>query len=174
MPVANYSKALAQRSDCKDFYEKLKALNDLFENEEFANFMDSKFIASSEKEKLINFLCQKLFAEKEEFNNFIKILAENKRLDLIPKIFLALSDLINKDANSSAGTIYSKQELKAEERLKLELSLSEKVGKKISLSWKASSEDQSLKVSLDELGYEIYLSKNVIKNKLEEAILKTL
>jgi len=105
--------------------------------------------------------------------NFIKILGENKRLDLIPAISKVLNAELQKVANEYEGVLTSKETLDANALSNLEETLKKYTGSTIKLTQKVSDLD-GLRVSVDDLGIEVNFSKQRVKEQLIDFIKKSL
>jgi len=105
--------------------------------------------------------------------NFIKILGENKRLDLIPAIAKVLNAELQKASNKYEGIVKSAKALDDKELGKLEQTLAKYTGSEISLKQEKSDLD-GLRVSVDDLGIEVNFSKQRVKEQLIDFIKKSL
>ena len=105
--------------------------------------------------------------------NFIKILGENKRLDLIPAIAKVLNADLQKVSNEYEGVLTSKETLDEKALSNLEETLKKYTGSKIKLTQEKSDVD-GLRVSVDDLGIEVNFSKQRVKDQLIDFIKKSL
>lgn len=105
--------------------------------------------------------------------NFIKILGENKRLDLIPAIAKVLNSDLQKVSNEYEGVLKSKETLDAAALGNLEKTLKKYTGSSIKLKQEKSDLD-GLRVSVDDLGIEVNFSKQRVKEQLIDFIKKSL
>jgi len=105
--------------------------------------------------------------------NFIKVLGEKKRLDLIPVISKVMSALIQKESNAYEGVIKSKRTLDQESIEKLEVTMNRYTGSQIKLK-QIESDLDGLRVSVDDLGIEVNFSKERVKEQLIDFIKKSL
>jgi len=105
--------------------------------------------------------------------NFIKILGENKRLDLIPAIAKVLNAELQKVSNEYEGVLKSKDDLDASALENLEETLKKYTGTTIKLTQEKSDLD-GLRVSVDDLGIEVNFSKERVKEQLIDFIKKSL
>ena len=105
--------------------------------------------------------------------NFIKILGENKRLDLIPAIAKVLNSDLQKVSNEYEGVLTSKKTLDAKALSNLEETLKKYTGSSIKLTQEKSNLD-GLRVSVDDLGIEVNFSKQRVKEQLIDFIKKSL
>jgi F-type H+-transporting ATPase subunit delta len=95
--------------------------------------------------------------------NFIKILGENKRLDLIPAIAKVLNAELQKESNKYEGVLKSSKKLGKEELSKLEKTLEKYTGSKIKLTQEKTDLD-GLRVSVDDLGIRLTSLSRELKN----------
>jgi len=105
--------------------------------------------------------------------NFIKILGENKRLDLIPAITKVLNADLQKVANEYEGVLRTKTTLDTDALDNLEVTLKKYTGSTIKLTQEKSEKD-GLHVAVDDLGIEVNFSKQRVKEQLIDFIKKSL
>ncbi|EAI4827577.1 F0F1 ATP synthase subunit delta [Campylobacter lari] len=165
-----YAKAILERNDFEDFYSNLLELSSAFASNKFIDILNSYEIKQDEKLELILSL---LNNPSDAFKNFINLIVDNKREMLIPEITKELSEQKASKENTFLGQVYSKEKLSEEEIKNLEEKLSLKFNAKIRLDSKISDND-SVKISLDGLGYEISFSMQSLKAKMNEYILKAI
>ncbi|HEC1726945.1 F0F1 ATP synthase subunit delta [Campylobacter lari] len=165
-----YAKAILERNDFEDFYSNLLELSSAFASNKFIDILNSYEIKQDKKLELILSL---LNNPSDAFKNFINLIVDNKREMLIPEITKELSEQKASKENTFLGQVYSKEKLSEEEIKNLEEKLSLKFNAKIRLDSKISDND-SVKISLDGLGYEISFSMQSLKAKMNEYILKAI
>ncbi|MCW0227275.1 F0F1 ATP synthase subunit delta [Campylobacter lari] len=165
-----YAKAILERNDFEDFYSNLLELSSAFASNKFIDILNSYEIKQDKKLELILSL---LNNPSDAFKNFINLIVDNKREMLIPEITKELSEQKASKENTFLGQVYSKEKLSEEEIKNLEEKLSLKFNAKIRLNSKISDND-SVKISLDGLGYEISFSMQSLKAKMNEYILKAI
>ena len=105
--------------------------------------------------------------------NFIKILGENRRLDLIPAIAKVVYSELQKESNSYEGILRTKTNVEDSVVAKLEATLAKHTGSTIKLS-QALSDVDGLRVTVDDLGIEVNFSKDRVKEQLIDFIQKSL
>ena len=105
--------------------------------------------------------------------NFLKILTQNSRLYLIPFVLEELRKQKALKEQIYSGIVFSKNEVDSSKLLELEKALSKKFAVNIKLTNKLSK-DSGVKISLDELGYEISFSMQNLQMKMSDYILKTM
>ncbi|ECH5954952.1 F0F1 ATP synthase subunit delta [Campylobacter jejuni] len=163
-----YAKAIASRADINDFYQNLCILNSAFVLPKFKNIIESNEI---KKERKMEFLDSFLDIKNSSFQNFLRLLIENSRLECIPQIVKELERQKAFKENIFVGIVYSKEKLSQENLKDLEVKLNKKFDANIKLNNKISQDD-SVKIELEELGYELSFSMKAFQNKLNEYILK--
>ncbi len=167
-----YATALSSVSkDIKGIAKVLNVLTEVITTEEVKTALTSPIIASEKKTEMI------LSALGKNADvilvNFIKILGENKRLDLIPAIAKVLNTDLQKESNKYEGVLKSSKKLDKEELNKLEETLKKYTGSTIKLKQEKTDLD-GLRVSVDDLGIEVNFSKQRVKEQLIDFIKKSL
>jgi len=105
--------------------------------------------------------------------NFIRVVGENGRLELVPAISKMLNYEIQKDTNKYDGKVYSSGSLTQDELNSLEERLKAHTGSQIVLTQVDDSFD-GMKVVVEDLGIEVNFSKQRVKEQLIEFITKAL
>jgi F-type H+-transporting ATPase subunit delta len=105
--------------------------------------------------------------------NFIKILGENNRLDLIPAIAKVLNAEQQRISNQYEGVVRSTSSLDEESLNTLEETLKKYTGASIKLK-QEQSDIEGLRVLVDDLGIEVNFSKQRVKEQLIDFIKKSL
>jgi len=149
----------------------LEAVAKAYKNDKFDHIMRSNDISDASKSQLI--LDMVAPANSTLVNNFIKLLAENGRLLLIPAISEQLSREISKANRTFTGRIYSSNVVDQVSVEAIARDLGNKMGAMISLSYVASDFD-GIRVEVDDLNVEINFSKNRLNAQLIEHILKAI
>jgi F-type H+-transporting ATPase subunit delta len=133
--------------------------------------LTSPLISNSQKTA---FILDSLGAKSDvKLENFIKIIGENGRLELLPIVARVLKQAIQKETNEYEGTVESTTELKAQELQNLQESLKKYTGSTITLTQK-QSDIAGIKVSVEDLGIEVNFSKQRVKEQLIDFITKSL
>jgi len=167
-----YAKALSSVSkDIKGISAILNVLTEAINVDEVKTALTSPLISDEKKtEMILSTLGKDVDAT---LVNFIKILGENKRLDLIPAIAKVLNAELQKESNEYEGVLKSSNELSKDELSKLEASLQKYTGSTIKLTQEKTDLD-GLRVSVDDLGIEVNFSKQRVKEQLIDFIKKSL
>ena len=142
-----------------------------FENEKFVDFISSPSIAASAKEEIL--LAGVAKVGNEKINNFLKLLAEKNRLELIPVIADQLLKEISVVNNAFTGKIFSDTDMDSKTVDSLSTGLSKKVDANISLEFVKTNFD-GIKVEVEDLGIELNFSKERINSSLIDHILKAI
>lgn len=172
-----YTKALI-KSSSKDELERynryFQILDKIFENSKIRLILSSIEINESKKSKLLIDILKKV--EKnidKKFENFLKLLAEKKRIYLIPIVAKELQKELSLMENRFTGTIYSESNFTKNEIARIEKMVSQKIGSSITLNQSSKLYD-GIKVEVDALGIEIGFSKSKVKKDIIEHILKAI
>jgi F-type H+-transporting ATPase subunit delta len=147
------------------------ALSSQFEKESFVDFISAPMISSSVKEEILLAAVEK--AKSEKINNFLKLLAEKNRLELIPEIANQISKEIAVVNNAYTGKIFSDLDMDAKTVEALSSGLGKKVNANITLEFVKTNFD-GIKVEVEDLGIEINFSKQRINASLINHILKAI
>jgi len=167
-----YATALSSVSkDIKGIAGVLNVLTEVISTDEVKTALTSPIVAAEKKTEMILSTLGK--DADATLVNFIKILGENKRLDLIPAIAKVLNADLQKESNKYEGVLKSSKKLGKEELGKLEKTLEKYTGSKIKLTQKKTDLD-GLRVSVDDLGIEVNFSKERVKEQLIDFIKKSL
>ncbi len=167
-----YATALTSASsDIKSLSKILNVLTEAISNDEVKRVLTSPIVSAKKKTEMI--LAALGDAADTTLTNFIKILGENKRLDLIPAIAKVLNAELQKASNKYEGVVKSGNKLGKEELTKLEETLSGYTGATIKLTQEKTDLD-GIRVSVDDLGIEVNFSKQRVKEQLIDFIKKSL
>jgi F-type H+-transporting ATPase subunit delta len=166
-----YVKALTKDSDISklsQINEDLKLISTAYANDKFKEIIASVDVKANEKVDLINSFIQ---SQNSTLTNLVKLLSDNKRLNIIPTISSELDKEVSKLTNSYVGVIYSNEKLEDDYVSKLEADFAKKFECKLSLINEICDYD-GIKVSIDGLGVEISFAKNIFKAQMIEHILQ--
>jgi F-type H+-transporting ATPase subunit delta len=167
-----YATALSSASkDVASVSKILNVLTEVISNDEVKTLLTSPIVAAEKKTEMI--LAALGESADQVLTNFIKILGENKRLDLIPAIAKVLNADLQKASNKYEGVLKSSKKLEKEELAKLEETLAKYTGSTIKLKQEKTDLD-GLRVSVDDLGIEVNFSKQRVKEQLIDFIKKSL
>ena len=152
------------------YSEVLNAIASLFSDDNISEKINSPLISSSDK---VAFILDGVKDADSNLTNFIKILGENGRLNLIPTIAKSLNQELQKESNEYEGVVTSSNTLDDKELQELESSLQKYTGSTIKLTQEKSDLD-GIKVTVDDLGIEVNFSKQRVKEQLIDFITKSL
>ncbi|UPT77010.1 F0F1 ATP synthase subunit delta [Sulfurovum sp. XGS-02] len=166
-----YAKALSSVSkDLPGVLEVLNVLSEVVSSTEIKSTLTSPIISSEDKTAMI---LSSLGESDATLVNFIKILGENGRLDLLPIITKVLNSDQQKASNSYEGVLKSASSLDEAAVANLEETLKKYTGSMIKLTQEKSDFD-GVRVSVDDLGIEVNFSKQRVKEQLIDFIKKSL
>jgi len=166
-----YAKALSSVSkDLPGILEVLNVLSEVVSSAEIKSTLTSPIISSEEKTAMI---LSALSDNDVILVNFIKILGENGRLDLIPAITKVLNSDQQRVSNEYEGVLKSTSSLDEATLANLEETLKKYTGSTIKLTQEKSDLD-GVRVSVDDLGIEVNFSKQRVKEQLIDFIKKSL
>ena len=167
-----YAKALSLTSkDLTAVAEVLNVLTEVISEEDINRILTSPMVADEKKTEMILSALGK--NADSSLVNFIKVLGEKKRLDLIPAIAKVVNSDLQKELNQYEGVLKSKETLGDKELSKLEKTLKKYTGSTIKLTQEKTDLD-GLRVSVDDLGIEVNFSKQRVKEQLIDFIKKSL
>ena len=166
-----YAKALSSVSkDLPGILEVLNVLSEVVSSTEVKSTLTSPIISSENKTAMI---LSALSDNDAVLVNFIKILGENGRLDLIPAITKVLNSDQQRVSNEYEGVLKSTSSLDEGVLADLEETLKKYTGSTIKLT-QEKSDLEGLRVSVDDLGIEVNFSKQRVKEQLIDFIKKSL
>jgi len=167
-----YAKALSSVSkDIAGVAEVLNMITVAIDTDAVRVALNSPIVSSDKKTEMI---LATLGENKDTvLINFIKILGENKRLDLIPNIAKVLNTDLQKVSNKYEGVLKSKNTLDDETLSNLENTLKQYTGSTIKLT-QEKVDFEGMRVSIDDLGIEVNFSKQRVKEQLIDFIKKSL
>jgi len=166
-----YAQALSCVSkDLPAILEVLNVLSEVTSSPEIRSTLLSPIISSDQKTAMI---LAAVSDDDSTLINFIKILGENKRLDLIPAITKVLNTDQQRVANEYEGVLKSASTLDEATLANLEETLKKYTGSTIKLTQEKTNLD-GLRVSVDDLGIEVNFSKQRVKEQLIDFIKKSL
>jgi F-type H+-transporting ATPase subunit delta len=169
-----YVKALNDSLDtdaitaASDIFQGLAAA---FENKKFLHVIENRDVPNSQKEELL--LDAVKNANSDKLNNFIKLLVENGRINIIPAISIELTKQISRINKSYGGKVYSDTDIDAVTLEGISKGLGKKMDATISLEMIKNDFD-GIKVEVEDLGVEVNFSKSRLNAQLIEHILKAI
>ncbi|MFT7824194.1 MAG: F0F1 ATP synthase subunit delta [Sulfurimonas sp.] len=149
----------------------LNILSEVISSKEVMTALTSPIIEAEKKSEMV--LKALGDSANAAMKNFIKILGENKRLDLIPVIAKVLNKELQKESNHYEGIVKSGNALEDGALTDLEETLQKYTGAEVKLTQEKSDLD-GLRVTVDDLGIEVNFSKQRVKEQLIDFIKKSL
>lgn len=166
-----YAQALSSVSkDLSGILEVLNVLSEVISSSEIKSTLTSPIISSEQKTAMI---LSAISDDDHILVNFIKVLGENKRLDLIPAITKVLNTDQQRVSNEYEGVLKSTSSLDEATLANLEETLKRYTGSTIKLT-QEKTDLEGLRVSVDDLGIEVNFSKQRVKEQLIDFIKKSL
>ena len=151
--------------------EVLNALSMAISEKEIMTILTSPIVPSEKKTEMV---VSALGTDSDPILvNFIKILGENRRLDLIPAIAKVVYSELQKESNSYEGILRTKTNVEDSVVAKLEATLAKHTGSTIKFR-QALADVDGLRVTVDDLGIEVNFSKDRVKEQLIDFIQKSL
>ena len=159
-----------KESELTEAYGLLVQLVEAFKIEKFNNIVLSPDVSSKAKEELVLSLVE---TKNVKFQNFIKLLNSNDRLELIPVVAKELKYQLSLKNNTFEGSVSTNFKMSQEQVAMLEENFSKKFNSKINLNANANTYP-GIKVELDDLGVEVSFSLERLKAQMTEHILKAI
>lgn len=169
-----YIKAIKDGSDIttmQNIADIFSVLADSFKNEKFAQIIGNPDVSVKDKSEIL--LEAVVSANSNSVNNLIRLLVENKRINIIPAIAEELRKEIAHSTKTYEGIVYSDSKILVKTIKELSSGLSKKFDSKITLSYVKNDFD-GIKVDVEDLGIEIDFSKTKINNQMIEHIVKAI
>jgi F-type H+-transporting ATPase subunit delta len=169
----NYVKAIIDQknaSDIEKIISSFEKLDSAFSNSDFLLAIESPSISDDEKLSLVLSLIE---SPTKDLENFIKLLASSKRLEIIPSVIEELKVELSLKSNSYRGTVYTDSSLEESYINSLEKELSKRFDIDLSLTQKVCDYD-GLKVYIDVLDVEVGLSRELVQNQIINSVLNAI
>lgn len=169
-----YIKALTSGNDLatiQNMTDVFSVLAESFEDDKFVQIIDNPDVSTSDKSEIL--LDSVKSANSSQINNLIKLLVENKRINVIPAIAQELRKDVASSTKTYEGTIYSDTKIDAKVMKELSGGLSKKFDANITLSYVKDDFD-GIKVDVEDLGVEINFSKTRINSQIIQHIIKAI
>ncbi len=171
MIVEKYVKALLEalnEDEIVEVYEAIAKLALVAKDPKFILLVKSPILSIDEKIEILKKLAD---CENSKFVNFMRILLENKRIDLLKEIYQSLYASVARHFNTYAGIVEGKI---SEDTLKaIEDKLSKEFNANIKLQLK-DTDINGIKVFVDVLNVEVSILEERIKQDLLTQILKAI
>ncbi|HIQ50878.1 MAG TPA: F0F1 ATP synthase subunit delta [Nautiliaceae bacterium] len=171
MVVEKYTKALLlslKEEEIVPTYEALAKIASVAKNSKFILIIKSPLLSIDEKIKILSQIAE---YDNPKFLNFLRIVLENKREDLLKEIYLKLYEKVSFYFNTFKGKVEG--DIKEDILKEIEDKLSKKFNAKIKLSLD-KNEMNGIKVFVEVLNIEIEINEEKIKSNLIDYILKAI
>jgi len=169
-----YIKAIKSGSDIEliqNMTNIFSVLAESFKDDKFIQIIDNPNVSIDDKSEIL--LESVKSANSSQVNNLIKLLVENKRINIIPAIAEELRKDVAASTKTYAGVVCSDSEIDAKVMQELSDGLSKKFDLNISLKF-VKSDFNGIKVDVEDLGIEINFSKSRINSQMIEHIVKAI
>lgn len=149
--------------------DQLNTIKGAYGDKKFIAIISSTDVSSVQKVDLILSFIEN--NRSTEVENLVKLLAQKKRLDILPDIALSLNEELAILNNSYTGTIYTNKELSLDEVERLRGQFANRFSITLTLKQDVCDYD-GIKVDIEGLGCEVAFSKERLKSQMIEHILK--
>jgi len=169
-----YVKALKSSADLESMKNMTNIFNELaksFKNDKFIQIIDNPNVDVKDKTTILLDAVKE--AKSNKINNFIKLLVENKRINIIPAIASELKKDIANSTKTYEGVVYSDTNIDTKLIEDLSSGLSKKFNSTISLV-PVKNDFNGIKVDVEGLGIEINFSKDRIDSQIIDHIIKAI
>ena len=169
-----YIKAMntnANKASIQNIASVFSILADFFKDKKFVQIIDNPNVSANDKSEIL--LEAVASADSSQVNNLIKLLVENKRINIIPAIAKELNKEIARSTKTYEGFVYSDTKITVKTMKELSDGLGKKFDSKISLTY-VKDDFNGIKVDVEDLGIEINFSKSRIDSQMIEHIVKAI
>jgi len=166
-----YVKAIMINCDAENvtqINDQIKLIACAYSDAKFNEIISSIDVSSDKKVDLIN-----SFIDDANISvtNLVKLLAQNKRLNIIPEISKELNKEVSILNNNYTGFVFSNEKLSDKYMTSIQSDFAKKFNCKLILENIVNDYD-GIKVDIEGLGVEISFAKNQFKSQIIEHILK--
>lgn len=171
-----YSKAIVEDigfAELESFLKNFKKLSEPFYVKEFLDIVNSPCISKDEKQDFLLQFADKKYTNFEKIKNFVRLLAENNRLNVIPSICELLQTNIDEQNNSYIGILYLNKEADSVSIDKIKKNLSERLNIDLDIQQRIV-DIEGIKLIIEDLDVEVSFSKEYFLNELKSHILKAI
>lgn len=169
-----YIKAInvnADKASMQNIASVFSVLAEAFKDKKFVQIINNPNVSANDKSEIL--LEAVASADSSQVNNLIKLLVENKRINIIPAIANELNKNIARSTKNYLGNVYSDTKITVKTMKELSDGLGKKFDSKISLTYVKDNFD-GIKVDVEDLGIEINFSKSRIDAQMIEHIVKAI
>lgn len=171
-----YSKAIVENigfAELESFLKNFKKLAEPFYVKKFLDIVNSPCVSKDDKQDFLLQFADKKYANFEKIKNFIRLLAENNRLDAIPSICELLQANIDEQNNSYVGVLYLSKEGDSTSIDKIKKNLSERLNIDLDIQQRIV-DIEGIKLVIEDLDIEVSFSKEYFLSELKSHILKAI
>ena len=169
-----YIKALKASADLESMTNittVFSALAESFKDEKFIKIINNPNVLPAQKQEIL--LEAVKSAKSNQIDNLIKLLVENKRINIIPAMAIELIKDVANSTKTYGGLISSNSDIDAKVVAELSGGLSRKFDSNITLT-SIKNDFNGIKVEVEGLGIEINFSKDRIDSQFIEHIIKAI
>lgn len=169
-----YIKALKSSSDEKSMANittVFSALADSFKDDKFIMVINNPNVQAADKLEILLEAVKSV--KSSQIDNLIKLLVENKRINIIPAMAVELKKDVANSTKTYDGIISSNSDIDAKVVAELSSGLSKKFDSNITLT-SIKNDFNGIKVEVEGLGIEINFSKDRIDSQFIEHIIKAI
>ena len=169
-----YIKALKDGLDAnsaENISSVFSALAESFKNDKFIEIVENPNVTTEVKSEILLEAVKP--ASSKAVDNLIKLLVENKRINIIPAIAEGLRKDLAMTTRTFDGVIYSDSDIADNVVGRLSDGLGKKFNANISLAF-IKNDFSGIKVEVEDLGIEINFSKDRIDDQLIDHIIKAI
>ena len=169
-----YIKALKSSSDEKSMESittVFSALAESFKDEKFIGIITNPNVKSAQKQEILLEAVKSV--KSSQIDNLIKLLVENKRINIIPAMAVELKKDVANSTKTYDGVVSSNSTIAKKVVTELSNGLSKKFDSNITLT-SIKNDFNGIKVEVEGLGIEINFSKDRIDSQFIEHIIKAI
>ncbi|PAF44217.1 F0F1 ATP synthase subunit delta [Helicobacter sp. 11S02596-1] len=168
-----YTKALIASFDdnhLEAFLKDIEKMVGVFGYEKFLDIIHSPYVSKSHKQA---FLLELINSNNEKTINFVKLLGENDRFDIIPSLYAGLQAYMSQKSKSYVGLLYLNQKVDPNVVDRIAKALSGRFGVSLEIK-QVENPIEGIKLVIDDLGIEISFSRENFLNELKSYVLKAI
>lgn len=147
----------------------LLLLKDAFRDEKFVDVVSTRDASDEKKKELIKHVSG---IKDKDFSRFLDVLFAEKRVMILSEMYDCLNEHISSENREYKATISSNIKLTKAKIDEIKKRLDKKLGAKVTINENIDTSFDGIKLYVDILNVEISLSREGIKRKLSEMILK--
>jgi len=146
-------------------------LAESFRDKKFVGIINNPNVSSKDKSDIL--LASVKSANSQKLNNFIKLLAEHRRINIIPAIAKELQKEMSHAKKAYKGTVFSNSEINESVLKELGSNLGKRFDSTIDFNF-ILNDFNGIKVEVEGLGVEIDFSKDRIDRQVIDHIIKAI